>query len=96
MHKQTLYESDAKRIELSTWKDSRRCLVMHLQEWDRDDKGFESFMIFGSWSVTVAREACARATEAAFTRFYQAHIAKARETVAARVAMLASMGGGAS
>ncbi len=85
-----MYESPTKRIRLSVWKDSRRNLVMHLQEYDVDpsDPKFESFVMFSSWSLTVAREPCARATDKAVERFYNAHIAKARALVEDRKRVL--------
>jgi hypothetical protein len=90
LRKETMYKSSTKRIGLSVWKDDRKNLVMHLQEFDLDPAypGVETILVFKSWSVTVCRTPCARATDAAVTRFYDANIERARKLVAARVAVL--------
>jgi hypothetical protein len=85
--KETLHKSDAKRIGLSVWKDARGNLVMHLQEFDIEGD-CETFILCQSWNTTVAREKCARATQAAAQRFYNANIALARQAVTDRVAVL--------
>lgn len=93
--RETLYESDTKRIEAFVLKTSRRELILSLQEWDRDAEGFESFAMFTSWGPNVAREACARATQAAVDRFWSAHIDAARAMATERVrGWLVPAGGG--
>lgn len=86
LKKETLFQNPAKRIELAVWKDGRGRLVMHLQEWDVDVAGYESFILYQSWNATIARDECARATKAAIQRFYDAHAPQAKLLVAARVA----------
>ena len=90
LRKETMYKSDTKRIALAVWKDSRKNLVMHLQEFDLDpaDPGVETMIVFQSWSVTVCRTPCARATDAAVARFYDANIERARKLVDQRVPVL--------
>ena len=90
LRKETMYKSATKRIGLSVWKDDRKNLVMHLQEYDIDptDPTWESFTVFKSWCNRVCFTPCPRATEAAVTRFYDANIERARKLVAARVVVL--------
>ena len=86
--RELLHQDEARSIRLSVWKDGRGNLVMHLQELQREGDGVETYMMFNSWSPTVAREACTRATAKAVLGFYNAHIETARELVRARVASL--------
>lgn len=90
--KETLLKTESKRIGLDVWKAARGGLTMFLQEWDRNGDGTESFMIFQSWSVTVATTPNLRATQPNIDKFYAANIEKARGYVDARAKVLGLSG----
>lgn len=82
-----LYVSPTKKITAYVMK-IRGELVFRLQEWDSQGDGFWGFMMFGSWSPSVAREPCKRATQKVVDSFYSRHFPLAKRMVDERVAVL--------
>lgn len=78
------------RINIKMYRDQRGALIMWVQEVniDPENPGWETFMLYSSWSHTVARCKYPRVTAKVASSFWDANIEEARSLAAQRVAVL--------